>query len=247
MDESADIDDAAEMIAKAKTFDFASSCLADNAVVVEQSIYPHLLAVLQQKGAYLCDESEKKQLQAVMWPKADVHIPALDVVAKSAAHIASQAGFKIPADRQFLIVEEQGAGPDYPFSGEKLSVVLATYRYEGEIANAIKLVNAITAYQGQGHTCGIHTTNQQHLMQLALNTRTSRVLHNQSLNEGAGSPRKGLPYTLSLSCGSWGGNITSENINARHFINTTWVSSPVPMRIIDEQVLFENYLNQYEH
>jgi acyl-CoA reductase-like NAD-dependent aldehyde dehydrogenase len=100
-----------------------------------------------------------------------------------------------------LIVEEDGVGPDHPFSGEKLSVVLALYRYEGGIENAVRLVNAITHYQGRGHTCGVHTRSEEHVMALAHGTKTGRVLVNQNLNEGAGSPRNGLPYTLSLNCG----------------------------------------------
>jgi sulfoacetaldehyde dehydrogenase len=147
------------------------------------------------------------------------------VIAKSAAHIARLADIELPEGKTFLIVEEDGVGPSHPFSGEKLSVVLTLYRYgAGAIDQAIELVNAITGYQGLGHTCGIHTTNDAHVDALAMRTRTARVMVNQDLNEGAGSPRNGLPYTLSLSCGTWGGNITTENVNVRHFMNLTWVS-----------------------
>ena len=160
------------------------------------------------------------------------------VIAKPASHIAELAGFAIPADRTFLIVEEDGAGPDHPFSGEKLSVVLALYRYEGDIAGAVDVVNAVTAYQGLGHTCGIHTSRDAHVDALALGTKTARVMVNQNLNEGAGSARNRLPFTLSLSCGTWGGNITTENVNARHFVNLTWVSRPVAALAIEEEDLF---------
>ena len=68
---------------------------------------------------------------------------------------------------------------------------------------------------------------------------------NQNLNEGAGSPRNGLPYTLSLACGTWGGNITTENVNVRNFMNVTWVSRPVHPRAFDEEGLFEDYWNKY--
>lgn len=245
VDETADIDDAAAMIAGAKTFDYATSCLADNAVVAANGIYNRLLDALTAKGGYLCSADEKARLKALMWPEKGAAVPALAVIAKSAPHIAGLAGITLPPDRQFLIVEEDGTGPEHPFSGEKLSVVLALYRYQGVIENAIKQVNAITQYQGQGHTCGIHTRNQEHVMKLALSTKTARVMVNQSLNEGAGSPRNGLPYTLSLSCGTWGGNITTENINARHFINLTWVSRPIPTRQIDEGILFEKYWAEF--
>ena len=155
------------------------------------------------------------------------------------------AGIVIPTDCRFLIVEEDGTGPDYPFSGEKLSVVLALYRYDGGIENAVTLVNTITDYQGRGHTCGIHTRCDASVMALALGTKTGRVLVNQNLNGGAGSPQNGLPYTLSLSCGTWGGNITTENVNARHMVNLTWVSRPIASRTIDEQPLFEEQWARY--
>lgn len=245
VDETADLKDAAEAIATAKAFDYATSCLADNAVVAHGRIYNDLIAALVARGAYLCDANEKARLREFMWPVAGASIPNVAVVAKSATQITEMAGISIPAGRSFLVVEEDGVGPDHPFSGEKLSVVLALYCYEGGIDNAIKLVNAITQYQGRGHTCGIHTRSDAHVMALALGTKTGRVLVNQSLNEGAGSPRNGMPYTLSLSCGTWGGNITTENVNAKHFVNLTWVSHPIPARLIDEQSLFQAHWDNY--
>jgi sulfoacetaldehyde dehydrogenase len=130
--------------------------------------------------------------------------------------------------------------------------VLTLYRYTADpadpadpasdgasgVTQAVAIVNAITGYQGLGHTCGIHTRDDAHVEALAMGTRTGRVLVNQNLNEGAGSARNGLPFTLSLSCGTWGGNITTENVNARHFVNLTWVSRTVAARTVDEDDLF---------
>lgn len=237
VDETADLDDAAAMIARAKTFDYATSCLADNAVVADARIYDALRDKLIAAGGHLCMPEQKKRLAAAMWPDGG-HIPTIDVVAKPAARIAELAGFALPEDRSFLIVEEDGAGPEHPFSGEKLSVVLALYRYADEIGGAIDLVNRITGYQGLGHTCGIHTASDANVEALAMRTKTARVIVNQNLNEGAGSPRNGLPYTLSLACGTWGGNITTENINARHYVNLTWVSRPVAARTITPDAIF---------
>lgn len=245
VDETADIDDAAKAIATAKTFDYATSCLADNAVVAAADIYRELVTALVAQGAYVCNADEKARLQELMWPQAGAPVPAVAVIAKSASQIAEMAGISMPGDRRFLVVEEDGVGPDHPFSGEKLSVVLALYRYDGGIENAVKLVNAITLYQGRGHTCGIHTRSDAHVMALGLGTKTGRVLVNQSLNEGAGSPRNGLPYTLSLSCGTWGGNITTENVNTRHLINLTWVSRPIAARLINAQSLFREHWDRY--
>lgn len=241
VDETADLDDAAEAIAAAKTFDLATSCLADNAVIAEASIAQRLLDLLVAAGGHHCTPDEKARLQAVMWPDGG-HIPALDVIAKSAQLIGELAGIDVADDRTFLIVDEDGAGPDHPFSGEKLSVVLALYTYDGGIDAAVEQVNEITDYQGLGHTCGIHTTADEHVDALAHGTRTARVLVNQNLNEGAGSARNGLPFTLSLACGTWGGNITTENVNARHFVNLTWVSRPITPTPADERELFASYL-----
>lgn len=227
VDETGDLDDAAVMIARAKTFDYATSCLADNSVVAQASIYDLLKEKLVAQGAYFCSPEEKARLQKAMWPSGG-HIPTLEVIARPVAHIAALAGIALPAGRTFLVVEEDGVGPEHPFSGEKLCVVLALYRYQGAIQAAVDQVNAITAYQGLGHTCGIHTSSDANVDALAFGTKTARVMVNQNLNEGAGSARNGLPFTLSLACGTWGRNITTENINCRHFVNLTWVSRVIP-------------------
>lgn len=246
VDETADLDDAAIMIARGKTFDCATSCLADNSVVAHETIYARLVEKLVQQGAYVCDAEEKARLQKVMWPKGGP-LPSLDIIAKPAEHIAKLAGISLPEGRTFLVVEEDGTGPAHPFSGEKLSVVLALYRYRGGIKAAVDRVNEITAYQGLGHSCGIHTKNDANVDALAFGTKTGRVMVNQNMNEGAGSPRNGLPFTLSLSCGTWGRNITTENINCRHFVNLTWVSRvvPNPKAPPTDEELFSAYWAKY--
>lgn len=246
IDNSADLDDAAACVVAAKTFDYATSCLADNALVVHTDIYEHFLQLLRSQGGHVCSEEEKQRLQKIMWPQPGTQIPTIDVIAKSALNIAALAGIEVASNCRFLLIEEHSIGPEHPFSGEKLSVVLSLFRYKKDIEQAVKLVNAITDYQGHGHTCGIHSQTEANIMTLAMATKTARVMVNQSLNEGAGSPRNGLPYTLSLSCGTWGGNITTENVNARHFINTTWVSRPLAKRRdINEQQLFSDYWSKF--
>lgn len=244
IDETADLADATTCVVDAKTFDYATSCLADNSVVVHASVYDDVVARLTAAGGHLCDAAQTAALRTAMWPTGG-EIPSIDVVAKSARHIAGLAGFEVADDCRMLLVEESGAGPDHPFSGEKLSVVLALYRYEGDIDAAADIVNAITDYQGLGHTCGIHTASEDNVRRLALRTRTARVLVNQNLNEGAGSARNGLPFTLSLSCGTWGGNITTENVNARHFVNLTWVSRPIQPKPIDQDALFGRHWQRH--
>lgn len=236
VDETADLPDAANKIMRSKTFDFATSCSTENSLVVQSSVYDELLKHLQAEGGYLVNEDEKKKLLTAMWPDGSHLNPA--IIAQSAATIAEVAGLTIPADRKFFMVQETGVGPDYPFSGEKLSMVVTIFKYN-EFQEAVDKVNAITNYHGRGHSCGIHSFNDDHIMTLALNTKTSRVMVNQPqclANSGAWT--NGMPMTLTLGCGTWGGNISSDNVTWHKLINTTWVSKPIPSTMPTDEELF---------
>ena len=166
----------------------------------------------------------KAKLQAVIWE--DDHINA-KVVAQDAEKIAGMAGFSIPEGKLFFIVPEDGYGPDHPFSGEKMTVTMALYRAR-DIDHAIELTNAIQAYQGQGHSCGIYSTSDANIMKLAMATKTSRVMVNQpQAASNSGNLWNGMRQTFSLGCGSWGGNATNNNINWQDLVNVTWVSKPL--------------------
>ena len=187
VDETADLADAASAILTAKTFDYATSCLADNAVIAHADVYDELMRRLTAAGAHLCDQAQKEALRAVMWPDGGP-VPAIAVVAKSAAHIAGLAGFSVDRGLPDAPGRGDGTGPDHPFSGEKLSVVLAIYRYEGGIAAAADLVNAITAYQGLGHTCGIHTSSDANVDQLAAGHQDGPGAGQPEPQRGRGQP-----------------------------------------------------------
>lgn len=235
VDETADIKDAANKVMRSKTFDYATSCSAENSLVIQESIYDDMIKALEDEGGYLLNEEEKAKLQSTMWIDGVLN---RDIIAQPAKKIAEIAGLDIPEDRKFIMVEETGIGPDYPFSGEKLSVVLTLYKYK-EFQEAIDKVNEITSYQGKGHSCGIHSTNDEHIIEFALKTYTSRVMVRQPqclANSGAWT--NGMPMTLSLGCGTWGGNISSENISWKHLLNTTWVSYPIPNTQPTDEELF---------
>jgi len=124
-------------------------------------------------------------------------------------------------------VPEQGYGKEFPFSGEKLTVVMALYKVDS-IDHAIELTNNIQAYQGQGHSCGLYSQSDDNIMKLANATRTSRVMVNQpQAASNSGNLWNGMRQTFSLGCGSWGGNGTNNNITWRDLINETWVSKPL--------------------
>ena len=224
VDDTADLDDAAEKIRISKTLDLAASCSSDNSVVAFESIYDQLLEKLIAQGGYLVNEEEKTKLQNTIWE--DGHL-STKIVAQPAAKIAGMANIDLPEDRQFFIVPETGYGPEHPFSGEKLSVVMAFYKV-ANIDEAIALTNNIQAYQGQGHSCGIYSNNDDNIMQLANATNTSRVMVNQpQAPSNSGNLWNGMRQTFSLGCGSWGGNGTNNNITWEDLVNVTWVSKPL--------------------
>jgi sulfoacetaldehyde dehydrogenase len=129
------------------------------------------------------------------------------------------------------MVEEDGAGPGHPFSGEKLSPVLAVWRAE-DFGHAIRIVAAIYAHQGAGHSVGLHARDDSRAMELALRLPVSRVIVNQAhCIATGGSFDNGLPFSLSMGCGTWGRNGFSDNLHWRHFINVTRIARPIPERV----------------
>jgi sulfoacetaldehyde dehydrogenase len=204
--------------------DLAIGCSTENAVVVKDEVYNEVVESMIASGAYLCNEEEKEKLQAVLWKNGYLNP---EVLSKPATFMAEKAGFTIPEDRTWLIVEETGFGPEYPFSGEKLSVVVTLYKYD-TFESAIELVNNIQAYSGAGHSCGIHSNDDDRILKFALETKTSRVAVRMPVGKSnAGNWNNGMPFTINLGCGTWGKNITSENVTYKNYINTTWVAREI--------------------
>jgi sulfoacetaldehyde dehydrogenase len=235
VDETADIKDAASKIKASKTFDYATSCSSENSIVVVESIYDELMNALQSEGGHFSTADDKVKVQNTLW--VDGHLNR-HVIAQPAEKIAELAGLDVKEGTSFIMVEEDGVGTDYPFSGEKMSVVLTVYKV-ADFDKAIDKVNEITGYQGSGHSCGLHTTEEERVKAIGLRTKTSRVMIRQPQCYGnSGNWDNGMPFTLTLGCGSWGGNISSENISYKHFINVTWVSKPITEVIPSDEELF---------
>ena len=244
VDETADLDDAAEKIRISKTLDFAASCSSDNSVILINEIYENMMSKLKEKGGYLVNDEEKEKLKNTLWDD-EGHINTA-MVAQPAEKIASMADIKIPEGTQFYIVPESGWGKEHPFSGEKMSVIMALYRADN-IDHAIELTNNIQAYQGQGHSCGIYSNSDDNIMKLANATKTSRVMVNQpQAASNSGNLWNGMRQTFSLGCGSWGGNGTNNNISWRDLINETWVSKPLGQtkELISDEELFGDVMDK---
>ena len=241
IDETADIEEAARNTRMSKTSDFGSGCSADGNLVVEETIYDRFLDQLIKEGGYLTSMEEKQKLQAVLWDDEGHRTP--DTVAISAQRIANRAGFDIPDDRKFIIVKEDHIGKEYLFSSEKLCVVLSIFKYSG-FENALKMVEQIYDVGGKGHSCGIYSFDDDHINRLGLKAPVSRIMVRQPQSKAnAGSFTNGMPMTSSLGCGTWGGNITSENIHLKHYMNVTWVSKPIPADRPSEEELFGDFYN----
>jgi sulfoacetaldehyde dehydrogenase len=241
IDETADIDDAARNTRISKTNDNGSGCSADGNLLVDSRIYDRLLARLQDEGGYLVDAREKDLLRQTYWDADGRRTP--DTIARPAGVVAASAGFTIPSNKTFLIVEESRIGKEHLFSTEKLGTVLAVFKYDG-FDDALDKVRQIFDTAGRGHSCGIYSFDDEHIHRLALAAPVSRIMVRQvQSSANAGTFTNGMPMTSSMGCGIWGGNITNENISLKHYMNVTWVSRPIPEDRPSEEELFGEFYN----
>ena len=243
VDASADLAAAAERIVRSKMFDNATSCSSENSVVIVDAVFEPMIAALEAQGCMLLRGDEKAQLQNVMFPVGKL---SSAVTAKTAPEIAAVAGLNRVAAARVLMVNERGIGKDYPFSGEKLSPVMAVY-WAADFDAAAKIVNDIYAFQGAGHSVGIHASPERAdelALHLGLTLPVARVIVNQAhcIATGGGFDN-GLPFSLSMGCGTWGGNSFSDNLTYRNFLNITRIARPIPQNMPDESVLFADYFS----
>jgi sulfoacetaldehyde dehydrogenase len=239
IDETADIAEAARNTRISKTNDYGSGCSADGNLLVDASIYDGFLNQLQAEGGYLVTAEEKALLEKVYWDAEGHRTP--DTIARAASVVAGIAGFSIPDDKTFLLVEETQIGKQHRFSTEKLGTVLAVFKYQG-FDQALDNVRQIFETGGKGHSCGIYSHDDDHIHRLALAAPVSRIMVRQvQSSSNAGTFTNGMPMTSSMGCGVWGGNITNENISLKHYMNVTWVSRPIAEDRPSEQELFGEF------
>jgi sulfoacetaldehyde dehydrogenase len=241
VDETADLADAARNTRISKTQNHGSGCSCDGNLLVEASVYDRLLDALQKEGGYLATQEEKARLASVMWDVQGRR--TLETVARPARAIAAKAGFQLPDGKTFIMVKEDQIGKAHRFSSEKLSPVLAIFKYDG-FENLLEMVSDIFEVGGKGHSLGVASFDDDHIHRLASMAPVSRMMVRQpNVSGNAGSFTNGMPMTASLGCGTWGGNITSENISVKHYMNTTWVSRPIPEDKPSEQELLGEFYN----
>ena len=238
IDETADLADAAAKISASKTFDNATSCSSENAVICVDAVYDKFTEALTNSGGAIV--SNEQQVIAELWSNGTLN---RGVIAQDADKMIEALNLQetVPASTKFLVVETQGVGPDHPLSGEKLSRVLALYR-ASDFEHAVKKASEILNYQGAGHSVGLHSTDDSRAISLGHHLPTCRVIVNQAhCFATGGSFDNGMPFSLSMGCGSWGGNSIAENLNWRHFFQTTKIVRPIEARIPALDDIFEDY------
>ena len=243
IDASANLAEAARKIMLSKTFDHATSCSSENAVVIVGKVYDAAIAAWQKQGGYLATSAEKKRIVERLWQDGKLNRAVIAQGPQALIDIF-ELGAKAKGCK-FVMVPEKGIGEAYPLSGEKLSLVLTVYRAK-DFAHAKRMVRDILDYQGKGHSCGIHTTDLEHARELARDIDVVRVLVNQAHTFGNGGGfDNGLPFTLSMGCGTWQGNSISDNLNWRCFINVTHLVTTIPEDKPSEEALFGAYWAKY--
>ena len=249
IDEHADLNGAAAKITQSKIFDNATSCSSENGVVICADVYSDAIKALENAGGVMLDEADKKRLEGVMFQNGKL---TSTLTAQYPSVIAERAQLQNPKANKakFLMVEEDGFGPSAPFSGEKLSPVLTVWK-ASDFNAAQDLVTHVYDYQGNGHSVGLHTALSGDVMEkraatLAENLKVARVIVNQAHTIATGgSFENGLPFSLSMGCGTWGKNNFSDNMNYRHYLNITRVVRAIPERVPKVEDLLKDYFARF--
>ncbi|MCP4790537.1 MAG: aldehyde dehydrogenase family protein [Gammaproteobacteria bacterium] len=244
VDETADIDHSAAKIIASKTFDNATSCSSENSLIVIDANYEAVMASLTAHGACMLEQDEQAQLQDVHWQHGKLN-PV--VLAKPVAEVCAAAGIERQqaVNAKVLMVQETGWGKEHPFSGEKMSLVLTVYRAR-DFDHAKQLASGILSYQGAGHSLSLHTQDMSRAQQLGHEMPVCRVIVNQAhCYATGGSFDNSLPFSLSMGCGTWGGNITDQNVHFRHYMNVTRVVRPIPAQEVTAEDIFGDYQREF--
>jgi sulfoacetaldehyde dehydrogenase len=241
--ETADLDSAAQKICASKIFDNSTSCSSENSVTIVDAVYDDAIAALERAGGYMCSAEERQMIIDTLWVNGNLN---RKVIAKDPDVLAEVVGLPEAAKQaKFFMVEETGVGRDFPLSNEKLSLVLTVYR-ASDFAGAKNRLSELLEFAGMGHSVGIHTNDNAQAQELAEDLNVVRVLVNQAHTFGnGGSFTNGFEFTLSMGCGTWAGNSISENLNYRHFINITHLSTEIPEDKPTEEAMFGSHWQKY--
>jgi acetaldehyde dehydrogenase (acetylating) len=213
---SADVPKAVRDVVNGKTFDYGTLCSSEQSIVCDEAIKDQVIAEAKRNGGYFLSEAEAAAVARVVVTPQRLANP--EIVGKPAPYIADKAGVKVPPETRVLIAPLAGVGRDFPLSIEKLSPVLAFYVVK-DWHEGCERVLALLRYGGTGHTMAIHSRDDAVIREFALKKPVFRIVANTQSSMGATGYTTGLAPSMSLGCGAYAGNITSDNITPMHLIN----------------------------
>jgi sulfoacetaldehyde dehydrogenase len=240
IDETADSGAAARKIAASKSFDNATSCSSENAVIVVDAVRDAFLEAAHAAGGRLLDAGQTQRIRETLWQDGKLN---REMIAKGPAAVMAAAGITVaePDTARFFLAPAEGVGPDEPLSSEKLSLIAALYTAR-DFAGAKDIAARLLAHQGAGHSVGLHSAHDDRAVELGRDLPTCRVIVNQPhCFATGGSFENGLPFSLSMGGGSWGGNSIDDNLHYRHFLNITKIARPIPPREPSAEEIFADY------
>ena len=243
IDKTAKLKTSVNDLVMSKSFDNGMICASEQAVLVDKEIYQEFEKLMREAGCYFVNPEEKEKLKNSMFGtneegyKLKSHIPG-----KSPAQIAKEAGFEVPEETKVLVVYEEGIGPEYPFSKEKLSPVLTYYIVNNE-EEGLEKAERLLEFGGLGHSAVIHSENRETILKFSEKMKAGRIIVNSPSTHGAiGDIYNTNMPSLTLGCGSFGGNSTTANVSsvnllnikrvARRRVNMQWFKVP-------EKIYFE--------
>ncbi|MBU8786205.1 MULTISPECIES: bifunctional acetaldehyde-CoA/alcohol dehydrogenase [Bacillus] len=247
IERSANLKQAVNDLILSKTFDNGMICASEQAVIIDKDVYSDVKRELTSNNCYLLNEAEIAKLEKLVINETTCAVNP-DIVGMPAYKIAEMAGIKVPEDTKILVAELKGVGPEYPLSREKLSPVLACYKVSG-LQEGLKRAEEMLEFGGIGHSAVIHTSDREAIEQFGLRMKAGRIIVNAPSSQGAiGDIYNAYMPSLTLGCGTYGGNSVSTNVGAVHLINTKKVAKRnVNMQWfkVPPKIYFEKHATQY--
>src|SRR2546425_7769813 len=216
VERSADVPKAVQDILTSKCFDNGTICASEQAVIADAPVEKVVREQFKQQGGHFLSSSEADQLAKVVVTQQRSLNPG--IVGKSVEVIANLAGLSVPPGTRCLIADVGGVGRDFPLSMEKLSPILAFYVVDG-LGRGAERSHEVLSYGGMGHTAGVHTRSREAAVRFGSEIPASRITVNTPTTHGAIGFSTALPPSMTLGCGSWGGNVTSDNVSPLHLMD----------------------------
>jgi len=225
IEKTADVAKAVRDVIAGKTFDYGTLCSSEQSIVCDRAIEEQVVAEVKRNGGYFLNDAEAAAVARVVVTPQRLANP--EIVGKPAPFIAEKSGITVPPETRVLVARLSGVGRDHPLSIEKLCTVLAFY-VVADWHEGCERVLQLLRYGGTGHTMAIHSKDDAVIREFAIKKPVFRIVANSQSSMGATGYTTGLAPSMSLGCGAYAGNITSDNITPLHLINIKRLAYELP-------------------